>query len=71
MVPPGTAALLYVSCDGFILTSLRPIINVSRHDRSSEQRALGFTDLLARLAPEYRTWLLNDVGLRVCDYEFS
>lgn len=25
-----------------------------------EQRALGFTDLLARLAPEYRTWFLND-----------
>ncbi len=30
-------------------------------NRSPEQRALGFTELLARLAPEYRTWLLNDV----------
>jgi len=29
-----------------------------------EQRALGFTDLLARLAPEHRTWLLNDFSVR-------
>ncbi|KAF8264495.1 hypothetical protein EI94DRAFT_1592818, partial [Lactarius quietus] len=36
-----------------------------------EQRALGFTDLLARLAPEYRTWLLNDVGLCACEHELS
>jgi len=29
-----------------------------------EQRALGFTDLLARLAPEHRTWLLNDFSVK-------
>ncbi|KAI9439476.1 hypothetical protein BJY52DRAFT_1321967 [Lactarius psammicola] len=29
-----------------------------------EQRALGFTDLLARMAPEYRTWLLNDFSAK-------
>lgn len=29
-----------------------------------EQRALGFTDLLTRLAPEYRTWFLNDFSAR-------
>lgn len=29
-----------------------------------EQRALGFTDLLARLAPEYRTWFLNDFSAK-------
>ncbi|KAH8989977.1 hypothetical protein EDB92DRAFT_2000527 [Lactarius akahatsu] len=29
-----------------------------------EQRALGFTDLIARIAPEYRTWLLNDFSAK-------
>ncbi|KAH9054098.1 hypothetical protein EDB87DRAFT_1834962 [Lactarius vividus] len=29
-----------------------------------EQRALGFTDLIARIAPEYRNWLLNDFSAK-------
>jgi hypothetical protein len=70
LVPPRKATLLHVSCDESIPTSLETYYHPVVHDCSPEQRALGFTDLLTRLAPEYRTWFLNDVGFHFCEHDF-